>query len=392
MFYLNNLYKNRKIKIKRKQKELLFSLFEWTYFIYVILPIGLLSVYGYFYMWWANPSWINIVQLPLIHIILFIIIYTSNLRTHLEYADQLFLARNIPIMDIMIKKGFLRLLKTEFIKIILIFIIIMPYLLSHLNKVELLLYFCMIALFNIFYSLYHYSLWHRKWISFLFFVIYLFVGYYFKPWLLISVSLICLGLIIYLLTTIDYKIRNFKQWLEIERRNDTRISKWLLRIASFTMKQSGIEVNKGVTKFQQLMMNHWSIKKRLFKNRSQTNVLLESFIKWVNRQPTYWTYFIYIILLNNLVILVLNLGVAIVVSIICLFIINSIFKILWTRFMAHQFINLYHWSESYKTQKRLQKTLIISYSIFLIGAMMVKLLWLPSDMVDKISILLNYSA
>src|SRR5690625_6597623 len=90
---LNNLYNYRKVKTKRKQKEQLFSLFEWTYFIYVILPIGLLSVYGYFYMWWANPSWINTVQLPLIHIILFIIIYTSNLRTHLEYADQLFLAR-----------------------------------------------------------------------------------------------------------------------------------------------------------------------------------------------------------------------------------------------------------------------------------------------------------
>src|SRR5699024_248530 len=128
MVDLNSLYKNRKIKINRKQKELLFSLFEWTYFIYVILPIGLLSVYGYFYMWWANPSWINTVQLPLIHIILFIIIYTSNLRTHLEYADQLFLARNIPIMDSMIQKGVLSLLKTELIKIILIFIMIMPYL------------------------------------------------------------------------------------------------------------------------------------------------------------------------------------------------------------------------------------------------------------------------
>src|SRR5690625_3628054 len=43
---LNNLYNYRKVKTKRKQKEQLFSLFEWTYFIYVILPIGLLSVYG----------------------------------------------------------------------------------------------------------------------------------------------------------------------------------------------------------------------------------------------------------------------------------------------------------------------------------------------------------
>lgn len=388
---LNNLYNYRKVKTKRKQKEQLFSLFEWTYFIYVILPIGLLSVYGYFYMWWANPSWINTVQLPLIHIILFIIIYTSNLRTHLEYADQLFLARNIPIMDSMIQKGVLRLLKTELIKIIFIFIMIMPYLLSHLNKVEFLLYFCLIALFNIFYSLYQHSLWHRKWISFLFFVIYVFVGFYFKPWLLISISLICIVLIVYLLKTINYKTRTFKQWLEIERKNDTKISKWLLRIATFTMKQSGIEVNKGETKFQKFMMNHGTVKKRLFKHRFQTNVLLESFIKWLNRQPTYWNYFIYIILLNSLVIIVLNLSMAIVVSIICIFIFNSVFKDLWTRFMSHQFMHLYYWPESYKTKKRLQKYLIIGYCLFLTGFMIVKLLWIPPNMVNKILILFNYN-
>src|SRR5690625_8050276 len=85
------------------------------------------------------------------------------------------------------------------------------------------------------------------------------------------------------------------------------------------MKQSGIEVNKGETKFQKFMMNHGTVKKRLFKHRFQTNVLLESFIKWLNRQPTYWNYFIYIILLNSLVIIVLNLSMAIVVSIICIF-------------------------------------------------------------------------
>src|SRR5690625_2866717 len=183
--------------------------------------------------------------------------------------------------------------------------------------------------------------------------------------LLISISLICIVLIVYLLKTINYKTTTFKQWLEIERKNDTKISKWLLRIATFTMKQSGIEVNKGETKFQKFMMNHGTVKKRLFKHRFQTNVLLESFIKWLNRQPTYWNYFIYIILLNSLVIIVLNLSMAIVVSIICIFIFNSVFKDLWTRFMSHQFMHLYYWPESYKTKKRLQKYLIIGYCLFL---------------------------
>src|SRR5699024_4764916 len=124
------------------------------------------------------------------------------------------------------------------------FIMIMPYLLSHLNKVEFLLYFCLIALFNIFYSLYQHSLWHRKWISFLFVVIYVFVGFYFKPWLLISISLICIVLIVYLLKTINYKTRTFKQWLEIERKNDTKISKWLLRIATLTLNKISKEFIK----------------------------------------------------------------------------------------------------------------------------------------------------
>src|SRR5690625_7901353 len=84
-----------------------------------------------------------------------------------------------------------------------------------------------------------------------------------------SISLICIIIIVYLLKTINYKTRTFKQWLEIERKNDTKISKWLLRIATFTMKQSGIEVNKGETKFQKFMMNHGTVKKRLFKHRSE---------------------------------------------------------------------------------------------------------------------------
>src|SRR5699024_11526360 len=115
-------------------------------------------------------------------------------------------------MDSMIQKGVLSLLKTELIKIILIFIMIMPYLLSHLNKVEFLLYFCLIALFNLFYSLYQHSLCHRKWISFLFFVIYVFVGFYFNLWLLICISLICIVLIVYLLFIINYKSITFKHW------------------------------------------------------------------------------------------------------------------------------------------------------------------------------------
>src|SRR5699024_7265728 len=105
-----------------------------------------------------------------------------------------------------------------------------------------------------------------------------------------------------------------------------KISKWLLRIATFTMKQSGIEVNKGETKFQKFMMNHGTVKKRLFKHRFQTNVLLESFIKWLNRQPTYWNYFIYIILLNSLFI----------------YIFNSLYKDLCTRIMNHQIMHLYY--------------------------------------------------
>src|SRR5699024_12818222 len=117
------------------------------------------------------------------------------------------------------------------------------------------------------------------------------------------------------------------------------------------MKQSSKEINKGETKFQKFMMNHVTVKKRLSKHRFQTNVLFESFIKWLNRQLTYWNYFIYIILLNSLVIIVLNLSMSIVVSIICIFIFNSVFKDLWTRFMSHQFMHLYYWSESYKTKK-----------------------------------------
>src|SRR5699024_2612165 len=99
------------------------------------------------------------------------------------------------------------------------------------------------------------------------------------------------------------------------------------------------------------MMKHGTVKKRLFKHRFQTNVLFESFIKWLNRQPTYWNYFIYIILRNSLVIIVLNLSMAIVVSIICIFIFNSVFKDLWTRFISHKFMHLYYCYESNKTKK-----------------------------------------
>src|SRR5699024_11732976 len=91
------------------------------------------------------------------------------------------------------------------------------------------------------------------------------------------------------------------------------------------------------------------------------------------------------------VIILLNLNMVIFFTIICIFILNSVFNELLTRFMSHQFMNLYYWSESYKTKKRLQKYLIIGYCLFLIGFMIVKLLWIPPNMVNKILILLNYN-
>lgn len=368
MFDLNNLYNSRKITDKKEQRKLLFSFFEWTYFFYVILPIGLFFLYEYIYTWIAHPHWVDMLQLPVVHLILFLVISSNSLRTYLKHADQLFLVRKISIMDTMVKKGHLKLVVSELFKVTFAIIIILPYLTFHLNKTECFLYIVMIILFNLFYTLYLYSSWRSKWLSILLFLFYLFAGIHFELWLPISV--VSFGLFVYLLTTIRYKNKPFSNWLEIEYIKGSSMSRWLLRIASFTMKKNGIEVIKGHSRMNQIMMYHLSIKRRLFKNRSQKQVLLESFFKWFYRQPKYWTYFFLILAVNSSLLFVNNVWIIIAFSTVCCFVMNNTLKILWTRFLTHPFMNLYRWKESMinKARRITQIVLLVVYCIFLISA------------------------
>ena len=162
------------------------------------------------------------------------------------------------------------------------------------------------------------------------------------------------------------------------------MDRWLLMVAKLTMKRYGIEVIKRETKFQRFIMHNLPINRLVFKQRSQKNVLIESFFKWFYRQPLYWGYGIQIIVFNSLVLLLMNVSISIIVSIVCLWILHTYYKSLWARFIMHAFMNLYSWPASFHAKKAIQKSILIGYSIFIVLFIIAKILWLPSNMMESI--------
>src|SRR5699024_10776764 len=128
MVDLNQLYNHRRKENKVKQRELMSFLFEWTYFFYIILPAGILLLFGYIRAWVSDPYWLETFPFSIVHLIFFAVISSNALRTYLKSADPLFLVRNTGLMDKMIVTGYKRLVTYEFLKMIVAVVIFLPYL------------------------------------------------------------------------------------------------------------------------------------------------------------------------------------------------------------------------------------------------------------------------
>src|SRR5699024_5802371 len=109
-----------------------------------------------------------------------------------------------------------------------------------------------------------------------------------------------------------------------EQGKASRGIKWLFRLTMFTMKLNGIEDVKKYFRINNFVQYKFPIKKQFFKKRSQKNILLESFLKWFQRQLSYWSYFFEVLSVNTLVFLVHHTWLIIIVSMVCYFSMVSI--------------------------------------------------------------------
>ncbi|MBP3951756.1 ABC transporter permease [Bacillus suaedae] len=375
MIDLRELYTIRKKEDERQQKKLLAFFFDWTILFYILL-VGAVLIGIYIYSWLTSSDWLSEVPFRLIHLSIFIVVASTSLRIYFKEADQLFLIRNTSLMNRMIKIGYNRLIVFGLIKATIAIIILLPFFLLNFNVLQMVFYIMMVLLFTVFYLLYLNSNWRRRWLTFCIFVIYLYSDMHVGMWIVISILSLILAM--YLVRKIDYRAKLFNKWLEIDMINGAKLLKWLFRLSSLVMMMNGIKGVKGESDMTRFIQKHWTMKGRIFKERSQSNVLLETFLKWFQRQPTVWVYFLDVCILTTVAFWLLPaIWMVIIVALISCFIMKRTLNTLWTLFLENPFMKLYRWDKEHiiNAKQKARILFLMSYGVVVIAGLLVKLVF-----------------
>lgn len=107
----NPMMTSNRLLFNRVKQNIMFTyniykvVFDWTIIVYLVLPALIISG-AIYYSWWSQgPVWLQFVPLELFLVIYFCLTWMGHFRTYVRRADQIYLAKNIPLQLSLKQKG-----------------------------------------------------------------------------------------------------------------------------------------------------------------------------------------------------------------------------------------------------------------------------------------------
>lgn len=100
--------------------------FDWSVQVYLGIPILIAVVYNYAKLWNAPPAWLQYFQLGGVFLAFFLICCVGQLRTFLEYGDQLFLRQKGAWIRGLKARGIAYSLWMAIVRVLLVAILLLP--------------------------------------------------------------------------------------------------------------------------------------------------------------------------------------------------------------------------------------------------------------------------
>lgn len=264
---------------------------DWLIGIYIIVPLLLIGFYNYFSLWDASYDLEFFSLYITVYTALYLYTWTGDVRSYIEYGDQLYLRQKEDWINKLLKMGVVHSLINSIIATVIVFLLLAPFLKVYLK----LSFFEFIVLFFFIYILRLVQMYLKQFISLYFegwkrilvsliiiainFSIYGFLIFYLNQTIeLILIAVLALIILFYLLHQKKLSIKwSFYNDCVREQNQKIKYARYLLKVSSYF---DGPVIKNKNRKNKPWIFRNSTI---IFKKRNLLNGLIELYVKIILR-------------------------------------------------------------------------------------------------------------
>ncbi|WP_181444614.1 ABC transporter permease [Bacillus sp. 03113] len=295
---------SRLIRGWKFQYSVIRSIADWTVILYIVIPGAVIGAFIYHSWWQTEPKWIENIPFSVILLIVYVLSWNGNFRTFVQDADRVFLIKNKSMYIGLKRRGFFYSISYQFISILLIYILLLPFLVKQYSftleksllfliwffSIKLLILYLKIKLRQISRKLRRIGIGILLFITISWFTQFMFyMNTKGCSWIILLFGICFLSTAIYLSTSMLRK--NYLD-IELETEQNEKL-KYVHLILHFS---TDVEKTIHTTRTKPFLFRKST---NLFKNRSPRNGLIELFIKIFIRNSSYYAIYIQMVMVTS---------------------------------------------------------------------------------------------
>ncbi len=338
------------------------SAIDWVVWLYILLPALAIFIYQYYLLFLGQVEWARVVPIELTWVLLFLLSWTGGMRLFIEEGDLLFLRQQKRWLLGLMRLGIMYSMVKNLFFTIIVFILLYPFWVVYgdmfNSEVALFFVFMFVFRFILQFSRQFIEVTYHGWWSIvangLFFISMLFVYYLYCANSFTSKLVLTFLLSVILFSL--YKKRMRTTWCFYQ--DCLREEHYRLRLTMFFVGATGYKADKSFFKrTKPLLLFPKSM--RIFKDRSNPNLLTEAFLKFFLRNKTRLMFHLQ---LTGMFVFALSIAPSWVKWLllpICMFSSIHSIKTTWRELKAHSFFKLFSFQDHEETTRAVKRAICI---------------------------------
>ncbi|RSK26213.1 hypothetical protein EJF36_04710 [Bacillus sp. HMF5848] len=313
------LFRTRLIKHIIYQFNAIRTILDWTILLYLCVPTLGFAIAVYYEWWVTTPVWMFALNDRVIFAILLFMTLRGQLRTFLYAADQVFLLQDARLIKALKGWGVSYTIFWSFVRIGLVIITLLPYFLvvDNISMFTLVVIYTSFVIVNVcVITLKHfYQNWWQR--ILLYFLISIVMSISFNYHVIFYSALIIFIILIFNYLRKHLKINHRYYYdIKIEMEEKLKLAKFILNASP----EAG--VSTPLLSWKKPVL--WRNSRRIFKDRTETNALVEMFIKVFVRNSRYSMSYLQILGVTSVAVITLPIFIKIIVAVLA-----AIFIYIW---------------------------------------------------------------
>ncbi|MFN7249455.1 MAG: ABC transporter permease [Anaerobacillus sp.] len=345
---------------------------DWIVWLYVLLPILAVFCHQYYFIWSGQAQWLHSFPTEFSWFIFFFLSTKGTVRLFLQEADLLFLRQNKHWLETVMRFGITYSLFLNALQILILSAVFFPvwyiYEGATFSKIITFISFVYFFRLSLQFTKQMLTVTFQNWKLLLINITLILISFFiFITYLLVSLPIqLIINVLFIIAVLILYKVRLNMKWCFNE--DCLRETQERLKLTSLFIAASGYKVEKGKQKRKKPLIL-FSNSAYLFSNRTNSNLITETYIKFVLRNKATMILLFQITMISLIAIVLVPFSVKWLLVFICSFSVNHLIKSSWKEVKGHSFFKLLPHDDHDMVIIAVKKAifLLASPSIFLFG-------------------------